>query len=563
MTASRAVRWLLWLAWGAVLLFGAALMPSCESAFSALALNCSSSMCVAIVVPPLVGALCDGAVPKRRAVLCALALGGVVATVCRLLLSLGSLGAPATVPSRCAELVSLTAWSLLGPAWVFPDSSRDGSSRCLALHQTGLYLLLVIAYYAQLAPRPPAPWSASSRLLYGMAGFAVLLIWWALGLRLRSALLPPPSSGPRYREDATLTALSPLTEREREVFTAVQRGEKQVDIARRLGLSPSTVSTYRRRACEKLGLDPSTPLRAPISPAASPNEDVPPEHRVSPAALLAPSLLLALGLLCSWVGDGASTLLLQALGAAVLVGALVRSLTSPPASSTEGGEGGLGLSSAATVLVTALLLGLSARYLLSLGEPQPLAVISCALFAAAALLLHHRRQCLALPSLGRQARPLAASVLSCALIVGASPHSAEGTVAVAGALSLSPSLVLSCSLLVATLATPFALRLLCVGKDEIDRPSGLLDSARPLLYLQGRGLSETDARILVEIARGRSASEICRALSVSEGSVNTARFKAYQTLGIHSKRELVDLLLVETGSVLRPPSMDGESEASF
>lgn len=551
MTASRVIRWSLWLAWGATLLFGGALDPSCGSVLSALALNCSSSVCVAIVASSLVAALGERSSSTSRPVLRALALGGFVATVLRLSAFLGSPDASVTVPGRIAQLVSLAAWSSLGPTWAFADLSHGLSQRCLALHQAGLYLLHSIGFNAQLFPRPSAPWSPSDRLLYVVVASTLLLVWWVLGLRAVSAPHRQSSPGLQERTDAAWPDLSSLTQREREVLTAVLHGEKQVDVARRLGLSPSTVSTYRRRACEKLGLDTSAPLRArePV-PAV---ESTPPERHVSPVVLLVPFLLIAAGSLCARVdgacGRCASALFLQVMGAAALVLALMRSFADPPAHSEEGG---LGPSSTATVLVASLLLGLSARYLLSFWEPRVPAMASCAVLAAMALLMCRRKQCLALPPLNQRARQLAASAFSCALVVGSSPRPADGTVAVAGVLSLDPSLALSLSLAIVTVASPFALRLLCVGRDQVDASPHRLDSDRPLLYLRGRGLSEVDAHILVEIARGRSTPEICRALHVSEGSVNTARFKAYRTLGIHSRRELVEILLLETGAAPGP-----------
>jgi DNA-binding NarL/FixJ family response regulator len=45
-----------------------------------------------------------------------------------------------------------------------------------------------------------------------------------------------------------------LSEREFAVLVALGSGESVRDIARELGLSPKTVSTYRTRLLEKLGL---------------------------------------------------------------------------------------------------------------------------------------------------------------------------------------------------------------------------------------------------------------------------------------------------------------------
>lgn len=50
-------------------------------------------------------------------------------------------------------------------------------------------------------------------------------------------------------------AIDELTDREREVFQLLGRGDSVVEITEKLDLSRKTVETYRRRAKEKLGLD--------------------------------------------------------------------------------------------------------------------------------------------------------------------------------------------------------------------------------------------------------------------------------------------------------------------
>lgn len=47
---------------------------------------------------------------------------------------------------------------------------------------------------------------------------------------------------------------SPLSEREQEVLILLARGFAGPEIARQLGVAPSSIDTYRRRASEKLGL---------------------------------------------------------------------------------------------------------------------------------------------------------------------------------------------------------------------------------------------------------------------------------------------------------------------
>lgn len=56
------------------------------------------------------------------------------------------------------------------------------------------------------------------------------------------------------------------------------------------------------------------------------------------------------------------------------------------------------------------------------------------------------------------------------------------------------------------------------------------------------GLSETEARVLVEIARGLSGREIAEKLSYAMGTVNAARYRGYRKLGINSRHELISMV---------------------
>lgn len=62
------------------------------------------------------------------------------------------------------------------------------------------------------------------------------------------------------------------------------------------------------------------------------------------------------------------------------------------------------------------------------------------------------------------------------------------------------------------------------------------------LLFRAHGLSETEISVLLEIVRGLSGPEIAKALHCSAGSVNSARRNGYRKLGVHSKRQLVELV---------------------
>ena len=70
-----------------------------------------------------------------------------------------------------------------------------------------------------------------------------------------------------------------------------------------------------------------------------------------------------------------------------------------------------------------------------------------------------------------------------------------------------------------------------------------------MLYLRGRGAGELQARVLTEIALGRSTPEVCENLNVARGTVNAYRAQGYELLGVHSSRELADLLARDVGYV--------------
>ena len=76
-----------------------------------------------------------------------------------------------------------------------------------------------------------------------------------------------------------------------------------------------------------------------------------------------------------------------------------------------------------------------------------------------------------------------------------------------------------------------------------------LDEERCVLYLRGRGAGELQARVLTEIAIGRTAPEICEGLHVARGTVNAYRAQGYELLGVHTSRELAELLARDVGRI--------------
>lgn len=63
----------------------------------------------------------------------------------------------------------------------------------------------------------------------------------------------------------------------------------------------------------------------------------------------------------------------------------------------------------------------------------------------------------------------------------------------------------------------------------------------------GKGLSSSQADVLILIAQGRGSAQIAVELCMSKGTVNTARRVGYKKLGVHSKAELMGYLNREMG----------------
>lgn len=278
-----------------------------------------------------------------------------------------------------------------------------------------------------------------------------------------------------------------LTEREREVAEALISGSTQAQVAEALAISPSTVSTYRARVCEKLGV-------------VSLEELVPREFG---AAAPAPSLGVT--------SDGARPLMVGALclglGLQLVVGA---------ASVSHSPSFGRGLRMMLPVVLLVLpwvgvavygrLSGMALRRR-ELSRELCLVLGSLALFGL--LVGDGRGAFLMLPDYR------SVSVSGLALIVHA-----------AAVAALAPYLLSPC-----------------------ERETRALDEARCVLYLRGRGAGELQAHVLTEIALGRSAPEICESLHVARGTVNAYRAQGYELLGVHSSRELADLLARDVGMV--------------
>ena len=278
-----------------------------------------------------------------------------------------------------------------------------------------------------------------------------------------------------------------LTAREREIAEAIVSGSTQAQVAEALGISPSTVSTYRARACEKLGVVSLEELVPREWGASAPSPEI---GMRSPAArpLMAGTLCLGLSFQLVVGAAGASYQPAAVKGLNVL---LYLVLLAVPwlGVSAYGRLNGLRLRRRDTSLELRLVLGALTVFGLLAGDGHGVWV--------------------ALPGhLGIDLSALALVGHACAVVAFA----------------------------------PYALR-------PVERETCSLDEERCVLYLRGRGARERQARVLTEIALGRSAPEICEDLHVARGTVNAYRAQGYELLRVHSSRELADLLARDVGCV--------------
>ena len=357
------------------------------------------------------------------------------------------------------------------------------------------YLGLAAAYYLGLGGDQYGLRQSVS-FFERVARYAAWCLW---GVVLAAWVMPAPGAAePPAPPLNGRPGADALTEREREVAELLVSGSTQAQAAEALGISASSVSTYRSRACEKLGL-------------ASLDELVPPSRG---AAAKPPKLDVG----------RAGSLPLMAL--ALFSGMIVHNVTNYSSLASPGHQAGV---------LAFPVLALTLPWLVLLGYAR-----------LQGMRLRHRE------TSGRLALVLIA-LAGLGLCAGGSqpiwvefPSRSMVSASVPAAVGYDIALVL----LAPHLLWPH------------ERVSKELDVERCVLYLRGRGSGELQARVLVEIALGRSAPEICESLHVARGTVSAYRAQGYERLGVHSSRELADLLARDVGFVpsagKNQPSADSE-----
>ena len=330
--------------------------------------------------------------------------------------------------------------------------------------------------------------SGSMRLGFALRWpeWALRYVAWVLWGSALVAWMPPAGDAASSSPVELHPGAELLTEREREVAEALVTGSTQAQVAEALAISPSTVATYRARACEKLGV-------------ASLEEVVPSEVG---AAAFPPAMGVT--------SAGAPPLMVMALGA----GLTLRLLTRVVVTSADA------LSQALSTL--AVLASLVVPWLVLLGYAR-----------LRDMRVRPRRLTTGL------------SVVLLALLVA-------GTLVGGGRYGLE--VVFDYLTLTVNAFAPiaYALALAVLAPHLLwpkARESMRLDEERCVLYLRGRGAGELQAHVLVKIALGLSAPEVCEALHVAPGTVNAYRAQGYELLGLHTSRQLADLLAKDVGLV--------------
>lgn len=305
---------------------------------------------------------------------------------------------------------------------------------------------------------------------------ALLPLWVLASPAKRLDSAPSPLGG--------LPGAERLTEREREIVELLLTGCTAAQAGEALGISASSVGTYRARACEKLGLASIDELLPPETGSAAPSRSF---DVTSPAAWPLAVMALCAGLILACCSR-------------------VSSLSSP--------SGSLGVVAVfGTLVVPWAALVVGARF-------RDLRVRARLVTGRLGLVL------LALALIG--------------LLVGAS----EGA-----QLELLGHLMVSASLVAMPVYVGCVVWLAPYLLWPYSREATELDEERCVLYLRGRGAGELQARVLTEIALGRSAPEICEALHVARGTVNAYRAQGYELLGVHTSKELEGLLARDVGRV--------------
>lgn len=381
-------------------------------------------------------------------------------------------------------------------------------------------------------------WAAISLCLVTIAGAVVLFV---LAQRQAEAIQEGPRGAcgdecPSAEDPAGvvreallgLRGGGALSERELEVACGLACGHPVAEIAQELGVSASTVSTYRARAYEKLGVETNAQLVASLTrPSSQPDSEDAQKpifrSRLLPGVVLAAACVAGCLYGC-YGGDSALvaySVALVAAGALLIAVGLIRI-----------GEEGQSLGHS----LAGVLVGLSMSAVLVLSR-APGGFLGLALLAAVLAISVAASAWAAQKGLGSQ-QALGAGVGL--LVLSSVSYSGR---------YIGPWM-LPCFTLACIAAAAVLLWVVARGERGKLVENTLDGEVRVRSYLEGRGLSSLEAGVALMAVRGATATETALALNMSPSSVAAYKSRGFKKLGVEGIVELRELLKKDAGLAL-------------
>ncbi|OFK24919.1 LuxR C-terminal-related transcriptional regulator [Olsenella sp. HMSC062G07] len=345
---------------------------------------------------------------------------------------------------------------------------------------------------------------------------------------------------------ASLYPKASLTPREAEVVSLTLVGKTSTQIAERLSIRPSSVSTYRSRAYRKLHVESKGELAERVSatlaskPERNGQEERPaPQWKWTPQVTRLGGVLLRSALVSGCLAGLKllpPTFILEGLATASWVAAFalglilcIRHIARAMPADHWSQAGGL-----VAYATSGLALSLSLVDFVS----QELAAVSLVAVALAATAL---LACLS-------AWPERESPKTPALLIGfglpgvvVSPLG--GAVAFRG---VSPDYLILCSMVLSVIAGVTT----WIGQRWERHETaavGIEGAGRTLAYLKGRGLNDLQAQVAYQTALGITPTRIANALNISVLTVSSYKSLSYKALQVHGIAKLRQLLREEAG----------------
>ena len=408
------------------------------------------------------------------------------------------------------------------------------------------------------AARPAAGNFAGALLAAPVLAFAALVVAW-INEKPEEAEEQTVGETSAQKTESALQTTSPaarlplhlipgyqtLSNREREVLLKTLDGATSQEIAADLGISGTTVRTYRARAYEKMNVVGMPELLAAVrvsveqpfpmpelpDPELSPAVLTPPE-RITPklaSALAAFVVVFAVLMLRKVPSLAAQELVMCATCAAFSAVALIRLHRADDTCSPKATIAAALLGMAAAIAVSALLLGpgayLARRAILSMATLTAIFWLTYRLWP-----LEGSSPFVALAAfslVGFACSP--AGVRAQALVHSTVPFIVVAALALVAALILK-GMVNDVEVLIAAIA--------------------LKGDERVLAYLQGRGINDVMAQVALLTARGFPLKGIADTVHISPSTVGKYRERLHKALGVKNKEGLTSLLEREAGLVV-------------